>query len=558
MEKIIRCAIYTRKSTDDGLDKEFNTLEAQREAGSNYIRSQKHQGWQEIAEHYDDGGYSGGNLERPALKKLLLDIEAGKIDMVVVYKIDRLTRSLMDFSKLVEIFDSHQCSFISVTQNFNTYDSMGRLTLNVLLSFAQFEREVLAERVRDKVVASKKKGMWMGGTIPLGYDVVNKKLVINQNEAKTVRLIFEQYKLHQSELYIVNLLKQKGIKGKMRVLRNGEIRCNGDITHARLNYILKNPIYMGKIPYKDKLYDGLHEPIISEALFNEIQKIKEINWHNRLFTPRFESGPLLQGLLYSGLSNTAMVSTKSNKKNKIYEYYTSLKAIKEGYKNCPLGNIPAAEIEKTILHKLQPFLQSSMLISNILNELKRNNINLSLNRVIQALNENLNDFFEKLDKPSKKRLLNLLIKEVHVFTDHMTITYTDLAIKYLPSSAKEKLDIDTHNSLTFPINLYRSHRGHKKISEDDKAKDNLILPFIIKAFQWQEELNKRNKCIEELAKALGLSRSYVGKVIKLTCLSPEIIQKIYKGVIPDTLRPNNLLENDIPLLWSEQKIKYGF
>ena len=189
-QKNVRCAIYTRKSTDEGLDKEFNTLEAQREAGENYVRSQKHQGWVIIPERYDDGGFSGGNINRPALKKLMSDVEDGKVDMIVVYKIDRLTRSLADFSKLIEVLDKHSCSFVSVTQNFNTYDSMGRLTLNVLLSFAQFEREVGAERIRDKVAASRKKGMWMGGNVPLGYDVVNKKLIVNPKEAKIVQAIF--------------------------------------------------------------------------------------------------------------------------------------------------------------------------------------------------------------------------------------------------------------------------------------------------------------------------------------------------------------------------------
>lgn len=206
----IRCAIYTRKSTDEGLEKEFNTLEAQREAGENYIRSMKHQGWVILPEHYDDGGFSGGSLKRPALKQLLSDVEAGKVDMIVVYKIDRLTRSLLDFAQLVKIFEKHCCSFVSVTQHFNTCDSMGKLTLNILLSFAQFERELGAERVRDKIAASKKKGMWTGGPLPLGYDSKNKKLVINKEEAEIVRFIFEDYKRTGSQFQTVRDVNEKG------------------------------------------------------------------------------------------------------------------------------------------------------------------------------------------------------------------------------------------------------------------------------------------------------------------------------------------------------------
>ena len=217
--KTIKCAIYTRKSTDEGLEKEFNTLEAQREAGLNYVKSQVHQGWEALSEHYDDGGYSGGNMNRPALKRLFEDIRAGKVDMIVVYKIDRLTRSLTDFSKMMELFDEYKVSFVSVTQSFNTYDSMGRLTLNVLLSFAQFEREVSGERIRDKISASKKKGMWMGGPLPLGYDLKDKKLVINTDEAEVVRLMFEKYLVCKSPQYLADWLNNSGYRTKMKVTK---------------------------------------------------------------------------------------------------------------------------------------------------------------------------------------------------------------------------------------------------------------------------------------------------------------------------------------------------
>lgn len=228
----IKCAIYTRKSTDEGLDKEFNTLDAQREAGENYVKSQIDRGWELLPTRYDDGGFSGGTLERPALQRLLQDVDAGLVNMIVVYKIDRLTRSLTDFAKLVEVLDRNQCSFVSVTQNFNTYDSMGRLMLNVLLSFAQFEREVITERIRDKVAASKKKGMWLGGVVPLGYDVINKKLIVNEDEAETVRAAFEQYLIFRSEVAVADWLNAKGYLAKDKEKFN----------HARISKLLKTCI----------------------------------------------------------------------------------------------------------------------------------------------------------------------------------------------------------------------------------------------------------------------------------------------------------------------------
>lgn len=256
----IRCAIYTRKSTDEGLEKEFNTLEAQREAGESYVRSQKHQGWTLIDEHYDDGGYSGGNMKRPALTRLFEDIKAGKVNMIVVYKIDRLTRSLSDFSKMIDIFDKHKCSFVSVTQNFNTSDSMGRLTLNMLLSFAQFEREIGAERVRDKTAASKKKGMWTGGVVPFGYQNINKKLEIKPDEAEAVKFMFEMYQRYNSAMAVCKLLSERGYKTFRR---------------DAVKRMLRNPIYMGKVKYGEELYDGQHQAIITPELFASVQGIRD-------------------------------------------------------------------------------------------------------------------------------------------------------------------------------------------------------------------------------------------------------------------------------------------
>lgn len=242
-QKQIRCAIYTRKSTDEGLEKEFNTLEAQREAGENFVMSMKHQGWVILPDHYDDGGFSGGNLKRPALKRLMADVEKGKVDMIVVYKIDRLTRSLLDFAQLVQTLEKNDCSFVSVTQHFNTCDSMGKLTLNILLSFAQFERELGAERVRDKIAASKKKGMWTGGPAPLGYDIKEKKLIINPEEAEVVKFIFDDYLKTKSQLQTMKDVNEKGYKPKTRVTKTGRVASKGRFNHSMISNILSNPMH---------------------------------------------------------------------------------------------------------------------------------------------------------------------------------------------------------------------------------------------------------------------------------------------------------------------------
>ena len=272
-KKILRCAVYTRKSTEEGLDMDYNTLDAQREAGEKYIEAMRHEGWRIIPEQYNDGGFSGGNMERPALKKLLRDIEAGRIDIVVVYKIDRLSRSLVDFAKMVEVFDKHDTSFVSVTQHFNTKDSMGRLTLNILLSFAQFEREVTGERIRDKFAASKKKGMWMGGPPPLGYDVIERKLLTNPAEAKQVKHIYERFIALGSIAMLAKELNNQGYRTKSYVSQTGNKQGGKVFSLQALRTILKNRLYLAEVHHKGKHYPGQHQALIDQNLFDQAQDI---------------------------------------------------------------------------------------------------------------------------------------------------------------------------------------------------------------------------------------------------------------------------------------------
>lgn len=553
--KTMRCAIYTRKSTEDGLDKEFNTLEAQRESGENYIKSQAYQGWEIIPTHYDDGGFSGGTLKRPALQQLLKDVEAGMVDMIVVYKIDRLTRSLIDFSKLVEVFDRNQCSFVSVTQNFNTYDSMGRLTLNVLLSFAQFEREVITERIRDKVDASKKKGMWMGGNLPIGYTTINKKLTIISDEAAIVRLAFEKYLLFRSETMVAEWLNNNGYT----TMGKG----NEKFTHARVSKMLRNVLYVGKVPHKDKVYDGQHEAIVSQELFDKVQQIKKQNRAGRLSPSRFVEHALLKGFIYCDCCQSAMVSTKSNKKNKVYEYYTSARAVKEGFNNCRVGSVPAGEMDNFVLRQMAQIIKSPKILSGLIEQAKIARPDVKDVQIIDKMKDG-DDFMHHLSAITQRQLLMLLIKKVRVDVDRIKIMYTDLAIELMDGEFKEQLfpnNIDGEENEVMHRVCLRRKRGSLKIFAPEKYKpdeNNPLYLALIKAFVWQDKIKKEGLFIDGLAKSEGLSREYVGKVLRLTYLAPDIVTAIIDGVYPKTLSLNKVLESEIPILWRDQRIKYGF
>src|ERR1700719_3396848 len=354
--KLLRCAIYTRKSTEHGLELEFNSLDAQRDACEAYIKSQASQGWKALSQQYDDPAYSGGTLDRPALKKLLADIEAGKVDVVVVYKIDRLTRSLADFAKLVEAFDAKSISFVAVTQQFNTTTSMGRLTLNVLLSFAQFERELSSERVRDKVAASRRKGKWMGGTVPLGYDARDKKLVVNKAEAETVRYIFKRYLELKSFGKLVGDLDNKSIVTKRRDTKVRKFNGGIPFTYGPLAYFLKNRIYVGETGHKEKWFPGEHAAIVDRKIFDQVQQLLASQPAGRK-ARRTASEALLMGKLYDDRGNR-MSPSFSNKNGVRYRFYVS-SALLRGRKADvgSVGRVPAAEIESTVLAALKTHQQ---------------------------------------------------------------------------------------------------------------------------------------------------------------------------------------------------------
>jgi site-specific DNA recombinase len=367
----VRCAIYTRKSTEEGLDKEYNSLDAQRDAGEAYVASQKAEGWKALPDRYDDGGYTGGNMDRPALDRLLRDIERGKVDCVVVYKVDRLSRSLLDFARIMDTFDKHGVSFVSVTQQFNTTHSMGRLTLNILLSFAQFEREIIGERIRDKLAAQARKGKWTGGMPVLGYDVdrtgPSPRLVVNAREAKRVREIFRMYLQEASLLPVVKELARRGWVNKRYVSKKGRKFGGRAFDKSSLHVLLTNPIYAGKMRYKDELHPGEHEPIIDQDLFDKVQHQLQYNGRTGGAEVRNKYGALLRGLLRCKTCNAAMSHTFCGKsKPNFYRYYRCTNAIRKGADVCAGGSLPAGEIERVVVDEVRGLAKDDALLAQVL------------------------------------------------------------------------------------------------------------------------------------------------------------------------------------------------
>ncbi len=351
--KTYRCAIYTRKSTEEGLEQEFNSLDAQREAGELYTSSQKHEGWECLDTKYDDGGFTGANMERPGLRRLLADIAAGKIDCVVVYKVDRLSRSLLDFARIIEIFDRHQVTFVSVTQSFNTASSMGRLTLNVLLSFAQFERDMISERTRDKMRAARRKGRWIGGRPILGYNVENTKLIVDPIEAGRVREIFDLYLQMKSTLQVARLLNERGWRMKEWMTRKGKTIGGGEFNKNKVTAVLTNATYTGKIEYEGKLLPGLQEAIIKQNVFDRAREILKQNSKIKKDLNRCKHNALLQGLVRCAACNCGMSHTYSKKGSMLYRYYVCHKAQKQGWDSCPSPSLPASEIEDFVVEQIR-------------------------------------------------------------------------------------------------------------------------------------------------------------------------------------------------------------
>jgi site-specific DNA recombinase len=537
----IRCAIYTRKSTEEGLEQDFNSLDAQREACEAYVLSQKAEGWVASREHFDDGGFSGGTLERPALKRLLKEIEAGNVDVVVVYKIDRLSRSLMDFAKLVEVFERRSVTFVSVTQSFNTTTSMGRLTLNVLLSFAQFEREVTGERIRDKFAASKKKGMWMGGCPPLGYDIDSRKLVVNAAEAKTVNLIFRRY----LDLGCVRALRDDLADRRVgsKVWTSISNRAHGGTSFDRgaLYCLLKNRVYIGETTHKGKSYPGEHTGIVARDLFHAVQ---ERLASSRRRTPGKASVPQeapLAGFIFDD-RGTAMAPTYSMKPGgRRYCYYASRQA--DGSSSRAISRVPAAAIESLLKATLGRFG---------LSRAERDDLT-DLRSLVRRIEIGSDHVVLRLD--SATALNCLRAGEAAGFSRRDLIAHWRAKLGADEQLVEEK----EHFILTLPVRA-RFRGGKASVLSAPGAGPNTRLPdaplikALARAHRWRTMLEAGEVgSVEALALRLKQERKHVSGILNLAFLAPDLTKAILKGEQPSGLRLAHLLAADLPLSWAEQR-----
>ncbi|WP_156680880.1 recombinase family protein [Sphingomonas profundi] len=532
----IRCAIYTRKSSEEGLEQEFNSLDAQREACAAYVTSQRHEGWTLLPAVYDDGGFSGGNMERPALRRLLADVESGRVDVIVVYKVDRLTRALSDFAKIVEVLDARGASFVSVTQAFNTTTSMGRLTLNVLLSFAQFEREVTGERIRDKIAASKKKGMWMGGPVPLGYDVVARKLIVDEPEAVTVRLIFERYTILQSLNALAADLKPRGIVSKRRTMRDGRVTGGTPYSAGALGYLLRNVLYSGRIPHGDRVYDGEHEAIVPHDLWDAAQALLAGN------VPRPHTGERsLLGHILRDEHGTPMATEHANKAGRRYRYYVSRPPEGSGER---ARRIPAGDLDAIVSGSMLRFLQDPDRVA----------AELGTGRASALLVERCAEIAGQSEQPHGLRaLLEQLDVRAALTTDSITIR---LDRHRLARAVRlDSVGPDATITLHHPVALKR--RGHElrlihAVPDARPARrDDRLIQLLASGRSAYEQLNTGEDDT--------ITRRHLTRLARLRFLAPDIITTILEGRHPVELTSRALLRvAELPIAWDEQRVALGF
>ena len=429
IKRRLRCAVYTRKSSDEGLDQEYNSIAAQRDAGQAYIASQRHEGWIPVADDYDDPAFSGGNMERPGLRHLLADIEAGKVDVVVVYKIDRLTRSLADFARLVEIFERHRVSFVSVTQQFSTTTSMGRLMLNVLLSFAQFEREVTGERIRDKIAASKRKGLWVGGVPALGYDVVDKKLAVNEQEAALVRRIFQRFVDLGSTTALVRELKLEGVTSKSWTTQDGRDRKGRPLDKSGIYKMFNNRHYLGEMSHKGSWYPGAQPAIVDRKLWDDVHAILAVNGRTRGNNNRARVPFMLKGLIVTP-DGRAMTPFAIRKKGRVYRYYYSTRANKEGAEAAPVPRLPAGDIEAAVVEQLRSVLRSAEMLADVVGHAVALDPTLDEAQVSVAMLK-LDQIWDNLFPAEQTRIVKLLIEKIVISRTGMEVRLRPTGIESL-------------------------------------------------------------------------------------------------------------------------------
>jgi site-specific DNA recombinase len=553
---IRRCAIYTRKSSEEGLEQDFNSLHAQREACEAFIKSQAGEGWRLVKTAFDDGGLSGGTMERPALQHLLTDINEGLIDVVVVYKVDRLTRSLTDFARMVEVFDTRGVSFVAVTQQFNTTTSMGRLTLNVLLSFAQFEREVTGERIRDKIAASKQKGMWMGGLVPIGYDVIDRRLVVNQMEAETVRAIFNRYLELGSVRLLMEDLNRRGIRSKVRVAKNGKRSGGHPFLRGALYELLSNPIYIGEIRHKGVRHPGLHEAIVDKEVWDSTQLLLRSHVARNAPRARKSAASPLTGKIFdqSGQSLTPSHAVKGERR---YRYYVS-RNLTTGTQDSERSGwrLPAPEMERVVASAAYTILSDQTAIVEA-----AHSVELAQSRLPSIFSKAIVWMKRLQSDVEVGAALSTLIDRADLIDAGIRVSLK------LPITAAEEQPGANDSALTmirvFPMQIRRRGFEMRLVIQGNRAPAPLADLTLIKAIArgrlWADDLlTGRVDSIAAIAKREAVLPNYVRRMTRLAFLSPRIVEAILAGHQPPELTAKALTERiELPLLWSDQERVIG-
>lgn len=551
----VRCAVYTRKSTEEGLEQDFNSLDAQREACEAYIRSQRGLGWKLISKRYDDGGISGGTLERPALKDLLADIEAGRVDLVVVYKVDRLTRSLSDFSRIIETFDAREVSFVSVTQQFNTANSMGRLTLNMLLSFAQFEREVTAERIRDKIAASKKKGMWMGGLVPLGYDVRDKKLVVNSDEAKVVRKIFDLYLNCRS----VRKLKAEVDRMELRTKRRS---CKGHETGGKpfsrghLYCLLHNPLYIGEVSHKGERYAGQHDPIVDRNVWDATQALLSEQAPDRQSKTNVDRRCILTGLVFDETGDR-LCPTYAKKDGRTHAYYVSKRLMHAGEDDDTGWRLPGQALEDAVVRAVRSLLEDEREWINLLDAQKPSaNIYSAARSEVETLKADL----ETKTGADAQQAIQRVVAKVTLEQGYITVMFRPDVLVAHESQRKVKFGYQKRVAFNVRRRGVETKIVLGSLPQQERIYDQVLISAIKRSFKWWRLLTEEDFwSIKKLAELDGVDASDVTRFLPLAFLSPDIVEDILVGRQPVELTLERLKKmGPLPIDWSEQALALGF
>jgi site-specific DNA recombinase len=546
---MVRCAIYTRKSSEEGLEQSFNSLDAQREACEAYVVSQRHEGWHALPALYDDGGFSGGNIQRPALKRLLDDIAAKRVDIVVVYKVDRLTRSLADFAKIVEQFDQQGVSFVSVTQQFNTTSSMGRLTLNVLLSFAQFEREVTGERIRDKIAASKRKGMWMGGVVPLGYDLEDRRLVVNADEAKKVNQIFRAY-LDQGCVSKVQIhLDEQGIRSKKRISKPGNVTGDNVFSRGALYLMLQNRVYLGEITHKAQSYPGQQPAIIDQDLWDKVQAQLKDNMQSETRRATAADKSILAGLLYDGDGNR-FTPSHAKKKGRRYRYYVS-RALLKLHRNEQAGptRLPAGEIEELVITQAQNLLRTPQRLLELLGEHAATpQDSKRLLETAAVLANRADDVFVTLVQRVTVHPRRI---EIQVGRAQLLQALGIDANEHTQSASAEPVKIDV-------AALLKRHGSETQLLLPPDAVGIKFRPVpslikaVARAHEWADRVRRgETDNVRTISRETGFDERYVSRILPLAFLAPDLVESILDGRHYATLGQS---VGNIPLSWALQRI----